>query len=46
MAYLIKLPLEEKIRIIGDDGLPVWANIPALTVDKLQKQAERKNRYY
>ncbi|MBI6550083.1 tail fiber assembly protein [Xenorhabdus lircayensis] len=36
------IPPEGKVRIAGDDGLPAWGDIPPLTKEELQQQAERK----
>lgn len=36
---------ESKVRVAGDDGMPVWADIPPKTPEQLQVQAEKEQQH-
>ncbi|MDC9588194.1 tail fiber assembly protein [Xenorhabdus sp. XENO-10] len=42
--FVGNIPPEGKVRIAGDDGLPVWEDIPPPTQEELCRHAEVKKR--
>ncbi|MBD2812123.1 tail fiber assembly protein, partial [Xenorhabdus sp. Vera] len=45
LFHEFRTPPEGKFRMAGDNGLPVWKDIPPPTPEVLQRRAESKKQY-
>ncbi|CDH01829.1 tail fiber assembly protein [Xenorhabdus bovienii] len=45
LEFVANRPPEGKRRVVGENGLPAWGDIPPPTPEELQQRAERKKQY-